>query len=95
MQKNGDQKPVEQYKSGDTQIAIWANKNPKDGSTWHSATISRSYKVGNEWKSTRCTVTRRSLEDIVLKLGPQAIAKLNELEQEKKAKSATPSSTSG
>ena len=33
------------------QIAIWANENEK-GRRWYVATITRSYKVKGEWKTT-------------------------------------------
>ena len=45
------QKPAHELRIGLNRAAIW--KNSGEGNrTWYSVALSRSYKVGEEWKST-------------------------------------------
>mgnify|MGYP001618752138 CR=1 FL=1 len=43
-------KPVHKIRIGNVQAAVWAN----DGTNgpWHNVTFSRSFKQGDEWKSS-------------------------------------------
>lgn len=43
-------KPVHEIRLGSVRAAIWANIT--QNGVRHSVTISRSYKVGNDWKKT-------------------------------------------
>ncbi len=47
-------KPEKRIKCGAITLSIWANEKSVDGkpATIHNATISRAYKVGDEWKHT-------------------------------------------
>jgi hypothetical protein len=42
------QKPVEKLRSGAVEVAIWRKESEKG--PFHSVTMSRSYKQGEEWK---------------------------------------------
>ena len=42
--------PAKKFRIGAICMTIW--KNSKDGRAWYSATPSRSYKQGEEWKET-------------------------------------------
>lgn len=42
--------PVHEVKAGRIRAAIWANASEKG--TWHSVTLSRLYKDGEEWKDS-------------------------------------------
>lgn len=48
MEKN---KPVKTLSLGCIEAAVWLNGNGK-GNSWYSVTISRSYRVGEETRST-------------------------------------------
>jgi hypothetical protein len=43
-------KPVHEIRLGSIRAAIWANQT--QNGLRHSVTISRSYRVGNDWKKT-------------------------------------------
>ncbi len=43
-------KPVHEIRLGSIRAAIWANQT--QNGIRHSVTISRSYRVGNDWKKT-------------------------------------------
>ena len=43
-------KPVHKIRSGALEVAIWKNEGEKGA--WYSATPSRSYKQGEEWKQS-------------------------------------------
>ena len=44
------QRPAHEIRLGRIRAAIWANQN--DNGTWFNVTVSRSYKDGDEWKSS-------------------------------------------
>jgi hypothetical protein len=43
-------KPVEKFRDGAIEVAIWRNEGDKG--PWFSVTSSRSYKQGEEWKQS-------------------------------------------
>ncbi len=49
-QENGKQRPAHEIRLGRIKATIWANQN--DNGTWYNVTLSRSYKDGDEWKSS-------------------------------------------
>ena len=44
-------KPVQQFKVGGIQVAIWQNES-KEGQAFSSISMDKRYKVGEEWRST-------------------------------------------
>ncbi len=44
--------PRARFKAGGIQVAIWDNAS-KDGQIFQTVSIDRSYKAGEEWKSTK------------------------------------------
>lgn len=44
-------KPVQKFKDGTLEVAIWANET-SEGKTFYSIDLKRSYKDGEEWKET-------------------------------------------
>jgi hypothetical protein len=44
------QRPVHEIRLGRIRAAIWANQN--DNGTWYNVTLSRSYKDGDDWRSS-------------------------------------------
>jgi len=48
--ENGKQRPVHEVRLGRIKATIWANQS--DNGTWYNVTVSRSYKDGDEWKSS-------------------------------------------
>lgn len=46
----GTQKPIHEIRLGSIKAAIWENRS--GNSFWHSVTVSRLYKDGDEWKRT-------------------------------------------
>lgn len=57
-------KPVQKFKFGAIEIAIW--KNEKDGKTWYSYTLQKSYKEGEEWKTTQNFSSKTDLMNVGL-----------------------------
>ena len=49
-QENGKQRPAHEIRLGRIKATIWANQGDKG--TWYNVTLSRSYKDGDEWKSS-------------------------------------------
>ena len=49
-QESAKQKPAHEVRLGRIKATIWANQN--DNGTWYNVTLSRSYKDGDEWKSS-------------------------------------------
>ncbi len=49
-QENGKQRPAHEIRLGRIKATIWANQS--DNGTWYNVNLSRSYKDGDEWKST-------------------------------------------
>ena len=49
-QESPKQRPVHEIRLGRIRAAIWANQN--DNGTWYNVTFSRSYKDGDEWRSS-------------------------------------------
>ena len=49
-----ENKPVKVFKAGGVRAAIWANQIKRNGSdvTVHSVQIDRTFKQGEEWKTT-------------------------------------------
>ena len=43
-------KPAHEIRNGGVKVTIWLNED--QGKTRYSATVSRSYKAGEEWKQT-------------------------------------------
>lgn len=50
VQEPPKQRPVHEVRLGRIRAAIWANEG--DNGTWFNVTVSRSYKDGDEWKSS-------------------------------------------
>jgi len=48
--ENGKQRPAHEVRLGRIKATIWGNQN--DNGTWYNVTLSRSYKDGEEWKSS-------------------------------------------
>ena len=48
---NNSKKPVQQFKVGGIQVAIWQNES-KEGQEFSSISMDKRYKVGEEWRST-------------------------------------------
>ena len=44
------QRPAHEIRLGRIKATIWGNQN--DNGTWYNVTLSRSYKDGDEWKSS-------------------------------------------
>lgn len=49
-QEPAKQRPAHEIRLGRIKATIWANQN--DNGTWYNVTLSRSYKDGDEWKSS-------------------------------------------
>lgn len=49
-QEPAKQRPAHEVRLGRIKATIWANQN--DNGTWYNVTLSRSYKDGDEWKSS-------------------------------------------
>lgn len=49
-QQEPKQRPVHEIRLGRIRAAIWANQN--DNGTWYNVTLSRSYKDGEDWRSS-------------------------------------------
>ena len=43
-------KPVHKIRIGNVQAAVWSNEGPIG--LWHNVTFTRSFKQGDEWKSS-------------------------------------------
>lgn len=43
-------RPVHEVRFGTIKAAVWENQN--QNGTWHSVTLSRSYKDGEDWRHT-------------------------------------------
>lgn len=52
------QKPVWTHRIEEIRVAVWANQS--NGGVWMNATITRTYKDGDQWKDTT-TFRRRDL----------------------------------
>jgi hypothetical protein len=50
--------PVHEVRAGRMRAAIWAN--PSEKGVWHSVTLSRLYKDGDEWKDSQTRVLQFS-----------------------------------
>lgn len=46
------QKPVHEIRNGGIKASIWLNAGKDGKSDHHSISISRSYKLGDEWRQT-------------------------------------------
>ena len=49
-QEPAKQRPAHEIRLGRIKATIWANQN--DNGTWYNVPVSRSYKDGDEWKSS-------------------------------------------
>ncbi len=49
-QEPAKQRPAHEVRLGRIKATIWANQN--DNGTWYNVTLSRSYRDGDEWKSS-------------------------------------------
>jgi len=49
-QENGKQRPAHEIRLGRIKATIWANQG--DNGPWFNVNLSRSYKDGDEWKSS-------------------------------------------
>jgi len=43
--------PIAKYSIGNISAAVWENQS-KEGNSFNTVSLQRSYKVGEEWKST-------------------------------------------
>ena len=50
LTKPAANKPAQEIRSGAIRCTIWRNASEKGD--WYSTTITRSFKVGEEWKET-------------------------------------------
>ncbi|MDF1816416.1 MAG: hypothetical protein P1V20_29720 [Verrucomicrobiales bacterium] len=48
---NQPQRPETSFRAGGVKATVWSNQT-KDGNTYFSVSLSRSYKDGDEWKET-------------------------------------------
>ena len=48
---NQPQRPAESFRAGGVKATIWENST-KDGNSYYSVTLTRSYKDGDDWKET-------------------------------------------
>ncbi|MBX9580246.1 MAG: hypothetical protein K2X87_08050 [Gemmataceae bacterium] len=46
----GRKPPVAEFRVGRIKVAVWENHSPDTGA-WYSFTLTRSYKVGDTWKT--------------------------------------------
>ena len=46
-------RPVHQIRLGAIQAAIWPNHSEKTGESWYTVTVSRSYRVEEQFKDTK------------------------------------------
>ncbi len=49
-QESAKQRPAHEIRLGRIKATIWANNN--DNGTWYNVTLSRTYRDGDEWKSS-------------------------------------------
>jgi hypothetical protein len=49
-QESAKQRPAHEIRLGRIKATIWANQN--DNGTWFNVVLTRSYKDGDEWKSS-------------------------------------------
>lgn len=49
---NGLQMPRARFKAGGIQVAVWDNAS-REGQVYQTISIDRSYKAGEEWKTTK------------------------------------------
>lgn len=49
-QESAKQRPAHEIRLGRIKATIWANHN--DNGTWYNVTLSRTYRDGDEWKSS-------------------------------------------
>ncbi len=49
---NAPQMPRARFKAGGIQVAVWDNVS-KEGQVYQTISIDRSYKAGEEWKTTK------------------------------------------
>ena len=43
--------PIAKYSVGNISVAVWENES-KEGNSFNTVSLQRSYKVGEEWKSS-------------------------------------------
>lgn len=43
--------PIAKFSAGSIQVSVWQNET-KEGNAFHSVSIQKNYKVGEQWKST-------------------------------------------
>lgn len=48
-QGNHPRRPVHEVRFGNVKAAVWENRN--QNGTWHSVSLSRSYKDGDAWRN--------------------------------------------
>lgn len=78
-------KPVKEVRNGAVKIAIWENKG-KSGEPFFSCTISRVYKDGDEWKTSKA-INASDLANLTL-ASVQASIYIQAVRQNKTAASA-------
>ena len=73
--------PIEKFKAGSYDVALWENETEKDGVKFkvHSISLKKSWKVGEEWKEAGISsigvhdiakvilILRKAYESFVLK----------------------------
>jgi len=64
-------KPAQEFRLGRIRAAVWLNQNG-NGEAWHTVTVTRSYKDGDEWRDT--TTFRRDDLPMVAKVADMAFA---------------------
>lgn len=80
---NQPQRPATSIRAGGVKATVWENQT-KDGNSYYSITLSRSYKDGEEWKETNSyyrddlpkveLVTRKAFEYIHMEVEKQQAA---------------------
>lgn len=70
-------RPIKTIKAGNVRAAIWANQGNDESRTFHTVTVTRSFKDGDEWRESTSfgrddlpkleLVTRKAFEFIHLK----------------------------
>ncbi len=63
---NGPTLPRARFKAGGVQVAVWDNVS-KEGQLFQTVSIDRSYKAGDEWKTTK-TFRSNDLPKMILAL---------------------------
>ncbi|MBB5353861.1 hypothetical protein HNR46_004125 [Haloferula luteola] len=55
MAKKLNPQPIHKVRFGHIQVSIWSNTDA-EGTTFHTLSLERSYRLGEEWKSQTLTL---------------------------------------